>query len=217
MSAGSAQLWAGLGNPGAQHRWDRHNVGFMVVEAVARRHGFAEWRDGKGWRAARGEIGGVAVFLLEPLTYMNLSGGAVQSAAEKFRLKTERILVIHDELDLSLGRVKVKTGGGDAGHNGLRSITAVTGADYRRLRVGIGRDGGDARDYVLSSFSATERAEMLTPLLDAIAENVPYLVRNDEENDNRFLSAMDVAMSPLRGGATATVTVTGKAPKKETD
>ncbi|MGR4000932.1 MAG: aminoacyl-tRNA hydrolase [Alphaproteobacteria bacterium] len=202
---GGEQLWVGLGNPGSGHRLARHNVGFMVVESIGRRHGFSRWSRLEGgrrrmWQRSRGRIGDVSVCLLEPLTYMNLSGDAVGSVVGKLRLAVSDILVIHDELDLSLGRVKVKTGGGDAGHNGLRSISGAIGGGYRRLRIGIGRGEDTARDYVLSSFSREERDGVVEPLTEAIAEHIGFLAMNDEENDNRFLSAMDLAMREVRGG-----------------
>ena len=134
-------LFVGLGNPGAEHAGNRHNVGFMVVDAIRRRHGFSPWRRRFQGVATEGTLGGERVLLLLPGTYMNKSGRAVTEAAHFYKLAPGEIVVFHDELDLAPAKVRVKTGGGVAGHNGLRSVGAHIGNDFRRVRIGIGHPG----------------------------------------------------------------------------
>ena len=166
-------LVAGLGNPGREYAANRHNVGFMVVEELARRHGGA-WRSKFGGRLADIRIDEHRVGLLEPETYMNESGRSVQAAASFFKLEPDAILVVHDESDLEAGRLQVRRGGGLAGHNGLRSVAQQLGTpDFLRLRVGIGRpERGDRRplaDYVLSDFEPHEDREgLVTRAADAV-------------------------------------------------
>lgn len=164
-------LLVGLGNPGAAYAGHRHNVGFMAVEAIHRRHGFAPWRSRFQGRAAEGQIAGEKVLLLEPQTYMNESGRAVGEAARFLKVPLDRIVVFHDELDLPPAKIRVKTGGGNAGHNGLRSITALCGNEYRRVRLGIGHPGDKAlvHSYVLNDFAKAERP-WVEDLCDACAE-----------------------------------------------
>ena len=153
-------LIVGLGNPGPSYSAHRHNVGFMVVDELARRVGDSFREKFKG-RVARGRLGGDEVTLLEPLTFMNLSGVSVGAAAGFFKVTPERVVVVHDELDLPFGQVRVKVGGGHAGHNGLRSIFAHFGADFVRIRCGIGRPpDGDVSNYVLSGFTRDEQVEL---------------------------------------------------------
>ena len=154
------QLFVGLGNPGARYVWNRHNVGFITVEAIAKRHGIAPWRRRFQGVAAEGTIGGERVQLLLPGTFMNESGRAVAEAMHFYKMTLADIAVFHDELDLPDGKVRLKTGGGNAGHNGLRSISAHIGNDYRRVRIGIGHPGDKnmVHGYVLSDFAKDERA-----------------------------------------------------------
>jgi len=153
------RLVVGLGNPGTQHVGNRHNIGFMAVQEIARRHGFGPWRRRFQGVATEGPIGAERVLLLLPGTYMNESGRAVGEAAHFYKLALSDIVVLHDEVDLPPGKVRVKAGGGIAGHNGLRSISAHVGNDYRRVRIGIGHPGAKemVHGHVLGDFSKAER------------------------------------------------------------
>jgi PTH1 family peptidyl-tRNA hydrolase len=186
------RLLVGLGNPGSEHVGNRHNVGFMVVQEIARRHGFPPWRRRFQGVATEGSIGSERVLLLLPGTYMNESGRAVGEAAHFYKLALSDIAVVHDELDLPPGKVRVKAGGGVAGHNGLRSITAHVGNDYRRVRVGIGHPGDKSRvhGYVLSDFAKDERP-WVGALAEVIADNVGLLARGE---DNTFQNKVHLAM-----------------------
>ncbi len=176
-------LWIGLGNPGPSHAGHRHNVGFMAVEAIARAHGFAPWRRRRDFhgRTTEGHLDGERVLLLEPETYMNDSGRAAAAAARFYRLEPERITAFHDEVDLAPGKVRVKRGGGAAGHNGLRSLDAHVGRDYWRVRIGIGHPGHPdlVAHHVLSDFAKAEGV-WLAALLAAVAESAPRLAAGDE-------------------------------------
>jgi len=174
------QIWAGLGNPGGTYSGHRHNIGFMAVEAIAAAHGFGPWRARFQSELAEGRIAGEKILLLKPQTFMNESGRAVGEAARYFKLGPEDVTVFHDELDLAPGRLRLRTGGGHAGHNGLRSIHAHLGAGYHRVRLGIGHPGDKSRvaGHVLHDFSAAER-NWLDPLLDAIAKAAPKLAEGD--------------------------------------
>ncbi|HRY03209.1 MAG TPA: aminoacyl-tRNA hydrolase, partial [Beijerinckiaceae bacterium] len=147
-------LFVGLGNPGRQYARNRHNIGFMAIEQIARAHNFAPFRARFQGRVSEGQIGGEKVILLEPETYMNESGRAVGEAARFYKIGLDGIAVFHDELDLAPGKCRVKIGGGAAGHNGLRSIDAHLGKDYRRIRLGIGHPGDKnlVHSYVLNDF-----------------------------------------------------------------
>ena len=153
-------LLVGLGNPGARYVGNRHNVGFMAVQAIAKRHGIGPWRRRFQGVACEGTIGGERVLLLLPGTYMNESGRAVAEAAQFYKLPLGDITVFHDEIELPPGKVRVKVGGGIAGHNGLRSISEHIGNDYRRVRIGVGHPGHKdlVEHYVLSDFAKSERA-----------------------------------------------------------
>lgn len=191
------QLWVGLGNPGERHVRQRHNVGFMAAERIARAHGFAAWRARFRGLAAEGVLGGERVLLLKPLTYMNESGRAVAEAARFLKMAPAWITVLHDELDLAFGRVRVKLGGGTAGHNGLRSIHACLGtADFRRVRLGIGHPGQKERvlGHVLGDFARAEQ-EALALLLDAVADAAPLLAAGD---DGGFMNRVAVLTQPPR-------------------
>lgn len=171
------RLFVGLGNPGSKHAANRHNIGFMAVDEIARRHGFAPWRKRFQGDAAEGEIGGERVLALRPATYMNESGRAVAEAANFYKLGEGDITVFHDELDLVPGKMRVKTGGGAAGHNGLRSISAHVGNDYRRVRLGIGHPGIKelVHGYVLSDFAKADRP-WVEALCTAVADHAALLV-----------------------------------------
>jgi peptidyl-tRNA hydrolase, PTH1 family len=172
------RLVVGLGNPGARYARNRHNVGFMAVEAIARRHGFAAFRNRFKGELAEGTIGGERRLLLKPQTFMNASGEAVLAAMSFYKIAPEDIVVIHDEIDLRPGKLRVKLGGGNAGHNGLRSIDALIGPDYWRVRIGIGHPGVKelVQPYVLQNFSSEEMTDWVEPLIDAVAETAGLLL-----------------------------------------
>ena len=170
-------LWVGLGNPEPGMARNRHNIGFMAVDVIAIRHGFSPWRQRFKGLVAEGSVGGQKILALKPLTYMNASGDSVQAAAAFFKLPLEAITAFHDELDLVAGKVRVKKGGGAAGHNGLRSMDRMLGAqDYWRVRLGIGHPGVKERvmSHVLGDFAKEDR-DWLIPLLDAVADAAPLL------------------------------------------
>jgi PTH1 family peptidyl-tRNA hydrolase len=170
------KLFVGLGNPGAEHAFNRHNVGFMAVDAIAAAHGFPAWRKRVQGAATEGRLGRTQVMLLKPGTYMNESGRSVGEAVRFYKLELDDVIVFHDELDLAPGKVRVKTSGGVAGHNGLRSLTAHIGNDYVRVRIGIGHPGTKelVTRHVLNDFAKADYT-WLEPLLAAIADNAPYL------------------------------------------
>ena len=172
------RLVAGLGNPGARYARNRHNIGFMAVEAIARRHGAAGFRNRFKGERAEVSIGGERVLLLKPQTFMNVSGESVGETARFFKLLLSDIIVIHDEIDLRPGKLRVKRGGGSAGHNGLRSIDALLGPDYWRVRIGVGHPGIKelVQPYVLQNFTEDERTAWVEPLLAAIGETIPLLI-----------------------------------------
>ena len=184
------QIWAGLGNPGAQYALHRHNVGFMALDAIAEVHGFGPWQKKFRSLAAEGRIGRHKLLLLKPQTFMNASGDAVQQALRFFKLDVDALTVFHDELDLAPFKVKVRVGGGLAGHNGLRSIDAALGPEFRRVRIGIGHPGHKDRvtPHVLGNYAKAEM-EPLSDLLGAMAAEASWLADRD---DGRFMS--DVAM-----------------------
>jgi PTH1 family peptidyl-tRNA hydrolase len=170
-------LWVGLGNPELGMARNRHNIGFMALDVIAIRHGFSPWRQRFKGLVAEGNVGGQKVLALKPLTYMNASGESVQAAAAFFKLPTEAITAFHDELDLAPGKMRVKKGGGAAGHNGLRSMDRMLGCpDYWRVRLGIGHPGDKSRvlSYVLGDFGKDDR-DWLIALLDAVADAAPLL------------------------------------------
>lgn len=187
-------LVVGLGNPGVGYARNRHNIGFMAVDAIAARHRFAPFRRRFHGEAAEGGAGGRKVLILKPMTYMNESGRAVAAAAGFYKIPPGDVLVFHDELDLAAGKVRCKTGGGHAGHNGLRSLHAHIGADYRRVRLGIGHPGDKDRviGHVLKDFAKADDA-WLQPLLDAIAEFFPLLADGD---DAAFMSKVALTLTP---------------------
>jgi len=177
-------LWIGLGNPEPGMARQRHNIGFLALDVIALRHGFTPWRQRFRGLAAEGTVGGQKVLGLKPLTYMNASGESVQAAAAFFKLAPESITAFHDELDLVPGKVRVKRGGGAAGHNGLRSMDRMLPSpDYWRVRLGIGHPGEKERvtGHVLGDFSRADR-DWLIPLLDAVADAAPLLAAGKAED-----------------------------------
>ena len=180
------QIWVGLGNPGAQYALQRHNVGFMAADIIAEVHDFTPWTKKFRSLICEGRIGRDKILLVKPQTFMNASGDAVQQALAFYKLDTDALTVFHDELDLAPMKVKVKQGGGTAGHNGLRSIDAHLGPDFRRVRVGIGHPGHKDRvtGYVLGNYAKSEM-EPLSDLLAAISAEADWLANGD---DVRFMN-----------------------------
>src|SRR6516225_1713085 len=174
-------LLVGLGNPGSRYAGNRHNIGFMAVQAIAKRHGIAPWRRRFQGVAVEGPLGGARVLLLLPGTYMNESGRAVAEAAHFYKLGLPDIVVFHDEIDLAPAKVRVKIGGGVAGHNGLRSISGHIGNEYRRVRIGVGHPGVKEMVYahVLNDFAKEERP-WVEALCGLIAENADLLVQGQD-------------------------------------
>jgi PTH1 family peptidyl-tRNA hydrolase len=187
-------LIAGLGNPGSQYAKNRHNAGFIVADELHAHYEFGPWKVKFDGLLSEGALGGRKTYLLKPQTFMNLSGGSVGPALRFFKLPLEALVVVHDEIDLAAGKMKVKTGGGDAGQNGLRSITAVLGPDYRRVRLGIGHPGDKARvtGHVLQNFSKDDIA-WLKPLVMAMVEAAPLLAKDD---DAGFMSKVALLTKP---------------------
>ncbi len=187
-------LLAGLGNPGAQYALNRHNAGFILVDAIHAEYGFGPFRAKFEGLISEGELAGRKVFLLKPQTYMNDSGRSVSAALKFFKLPLTALVVAHDEIDLAAGKLKVKTGGGDAGQNGLRSITAALGPDYRRVRIGVGHPGHKDRvtGHVLANFSKDDLT-WFKPMLDALVEAAPLLAKDD---DSGFMSKVALELAP---------------------
>jgi PTH1 family peptidyl-tRNA hydrolase len=188
------RLIVGLGNPGPGYAGHRHNIGFMAADEIRRRHGFGPWRGRFHGLVSEGEIGGEKIVLLKPETYMNDSGRAVAAAAQFYKLEPPAVIAIHDEIELVPGKVRVKQGGGTAGHNGLRSMDAHIGPLYWRVRLGVGHPGHPelVRHYVLQNF-AKEEQPMIAKLIEASAEALPLLVAGDE---NGFMNKVTVALNP---------------------
>lgn len=175
-------LMVGLGNPGPEYAGHRHNIGFMALDAIAGAYGFGPWRSKFSSRISEGQLGGSKVMLQKPETFMNRSGLAVAQAAHFYKLALDDLLILHDELDLAAGKLKIKEGGGVAGHNGLRSIAQSIGTrDFKRVRFGIGHPGDKAKvtGHVLGNFSKADK-DWLTPLLDAFVAAAPLLVDGDD-------------------------------------
>ena len=189
-------LLVGLGNPGPRHANNRHNIGFMAVDEIVRCYSFGAWRNRFQARIAEGRIGGEKLLAMEPQTYMNLSGQAVGEALRFYKLEPGEVIVLHDEIDLKAGRVKVKQGGGAGGHNGLRSIDQHIGPNYWRVRLGVGHPGDKdlVHDHVLHDFAKAEQA-WLEKLLDAIAKELPLLIAAD---DKAFMSKVNQVLVPPR-------------------
>ncbi len=187
-------LLVGLGNPGSKYADNRHNIGFMAVDEIVRRHGFSPARKRFQGLVSEGRLGGEKVLALKPQTFMNESGRSVAEAARFYKIASEDIVVIHDELDLAPGKLRVKQGGGLAGHNGLRSLAAHVGKDFRRIRLGVGHPGdkGKVMGHVLRDFAKADD-EWLDPLIDAIGEAAPLLANND---DAAFATKVALILKP---------------------
>ena len=185
------KLLVGLGNPGAQYAGNRHNIGFMAVDAIASTHGITTWKNKHAGLLAEGSVGNERVLILKPQTFMNKSGDSVQQVARFYKLDNADIIVFYDELDLAPGKVRVKVGGGNGGHNGLRSIDPQIGLDYKRVRLGIGHPGKEnVTHHVLGDFAKADKA-WLDPLLDEIARQTPLLLKGD---DSGFMSKLALAV-----------------------
>ncbi|MGL4196830.1 MAG: aminoacyl-tRNA hydrolase [Allorhizobium sp.] len=199
-------ILAGLGNPGAQYQNNRHNIGFMAVDAIQRRHGFSPWSKKFKAEISEGTLAGEKVMLVKPQTFMNLSGESVGEAMRFYKLGPEDIVAIYDELDLLPGKARIKTGGGHGGHNGIKSLDAHCGLNYRRLRLGIGHPGDKTKvhNHVLGDFAKAD-AEWLDPLLEALADNAEMLVRGE---DSQLMNKLALAT-----GGKAEDEKTAKAPK----
>ena len=195
-------LFVGLGNPGRKYAMNRHNIGFMALDRMAGDHGFGPWKAKFQGQIAEGRLGSEKVLLLKPETFMNLSGQSVGEAMRFYKLSPEDVTVFHDELDLAPGKVRVKQGGGHAGHNGLRSIHAHIGESYRRVRLGIGHPGRKelVAHYVLQDFAKAD-ADWLDDVLRGVSDGGAELAEGRPE---RFLNAVALRVSPPRssgGGA----------------
>lgn len=191
-------LMVGLGNPGPKYARHRHNIGFMAVDAIAQAHGFGAERRRFQGLAREGRLAGDKALILKPQTFMNESGRAVGEAVRFYKLEPSQVVVFYDELDLAAGKVRVKQGGGHAGHNGLRSVIAHVGADVVRVRLGIGHPGHKEKvlPHVLSDFAKADAA-WLDPLIDALAAEVAWLARGEPE---RFQTAVAQRIAPPRSG-----------------
>lgn len=212
------KLWVGLGNPGAKYAGNRHNIGFMAVERIAADHGFGPWKRGFQGLVSDGRLAGERVMLLKPETFMNLSGQSVGEALRFHKIGPEALTVFHDELDLAPGRLRLKQGGGHAGHNGLRSIHAHIGEGYQRVRLGIGHPGHkDAvAAYVLHDFAKADQ-HWLDDVLRGISDGAPALASGDGPG---FLNAVNLRVAPPRPKAeikaeAAPKTVEGRTPVQE--
>lgn len=207
------KLFVGLGNPGEKYRGNRHNIGFMALDRMAEAHGFGPWRKKFQGQISEGALGGERVVLLKPETYMNESGRAAGEAQRFLKIDVADVYAFHDELDLAPGKVKVKAGGGNAGHNGLRSLSAHLGNDYVRVRLGIGHPGSkDAVvPYVLNDFAKSER-QWLDTLLDAVAGAAKHLAKGEA---SRFLTEVALRTQPESADGVAVASEkTAKRPDK---
>ena len=209
------KLWVGLGNPGAKYAGNRHNIGFMALDRIAADHGFAPWRGKFQGSLSEGKFGSEKVLLLKPETFMNLSGQSVGEAMRFYKLTPADVTVFHDELDLAPGKCRVKAGGGHAGHNGLRSIHQHIGADYARVRLGIGHPGHKDRvaPYVLSDFAKAEQ-DWLDDLLRGLSDGAPALAAGDT---GRFLNAVSLRTAPPRSSKSAAPAAKEEPPAPEPD
>jgi PTH1 family peptidyl-tRNA hydrolase len=206
-------LFVGLGNPGSKYERNRHNIGFMAMDDIIHRHNFSSSK--KRWQAItfEGRIGREKVIILKPQTFMNNSGQSVGEAMRFFKLSPADVFVFYDELDLAFGKVKAKVGGGAAGHNGIRSITSHIGADYNRIRMGIGHPGHKDRvhGHVLGDFAKSEQT-ILDDMLQAVGQNANWLTDN---NLARFMSEVALTMSPQRSNKPKEHTKADKTPEKK--
>ncbi|MER8978882.1 aminoacyl-tRNA hydrolase [Mesorhizobium sp. M0870] len=190
-------LFAGLGNPGAKYADNRHNVGFMAADAIARRHSFSPWSKKFQGLISEGTLGGEKIVLIKPQTFMNLSGQSVGEALRFYKLELSALTVFYDEIDLAEGKLRIKTGGGAGGHNGIRSIDGHVGNAYRRVRIGVGHPGVKemVQHHVLGNFAKADR-EWLDPLLDAIADNAAMIAKGDESG---FMNKTSLAVQGKAG------------------
>lgn len=185
-------LIAGLGNPGLQYQNNRHNIGFMAIDAIYQSFSFSPWSKKFQAEIANGLINDEKTLLLKPQTFMNLSGQAIGEALRFYKLDLKNLIIIYDELDLSPGEIRVKIGGGNNGHNGIKSIDAHCGIDYCRVRLGIGRPNAKelVHQYVLGNFTKSDQ-EWLSPLLETIAKNIPFLIK---DNKSLFMNEISQTM-----------------------
>ncbi len=188
------RLLVGLGNPGPRYAGNRHNIGFMAVDAIVHRHSFSAIRERFHALTAEGTIDGEKVLALAPQTFMNDSGRAVQAAVQFFKLQPADVIVLYDEIDLPLGKVRVKRGGGAGGHNGIRSIDAHIGTDTWRVRMGVGHPGQKelVKSYVLMDFFKEEHGQVQA-MLDAVTDAIPLMIAGD---DGRFMNKVNLAINP---------------------
>ena len=190
------RLFVGLGNPGSDYAKNRHNIGFMAVDEIVHRHSFAPFRSKFQGQLCEGKIAGQKVLILKPTTYMNESGKAVQAAMAFYKLPIQDIIVFHDEMDLVAGKIRMKTGGGHAGHNGVRSIQSHIGSGFQRVRLGVGHPGDKEKvvGHVLNDFSKADQ-QWLDKMIEAIGENADLLIKGE---DSGFMSKVSLALNPPR-------------------
>ena len=190
------RLFVGLGNPGSDYAKNRHNIGFMAVDEIVHRHSFAPFRSKFQGQLCEGKIAGQKVLILKPTTYMNESGKAVQAAMAFYKLPIQDIIVFHDEMDLVAGKIRMKTGGGHAGHNGVRSIQSHIGSGFQRVRLGVGHPGDKEKvvGHVLKDFSKADQ-QWLDKMIEAIGENADLLIKGE---DSDFMSKISLALNPPR-------------------
>jgi len=207
------KLWVGLGNPGTQYAGNRHNIGFMALDRIAADHGFGPWRARFQGQTSEGRLGADKVVLLKPQTFMNLSGQSVGEMMRFFKGTPDAVTVFHDELDLAPGKCRLKTGGGHAGHNGLRSIIAHIGDGFHRVRLGIGHPGRKEQvsGYVLHDFAKAD-ADWLDDLLRGLSDGAPALASGEGA---RFLNAVSARTAPARNSGSARPTVTAPQPASD--
>ena len=194
-------LFVGLGNPGGKYAANRHNIGFMAVDRIAEDHGFGPWKAKFQGEISEGRLGAERIVLLKPATFMNLSGQSVGEAMRFYKMEPDEVTVFHDELDLAPGKVRVKTGGGHAGHNGLRSIHQHIGTEYHRIRLGIGHPGHKDRvsGYVLSDFAKADQ-DWLDDVLRGLSDGAEDLAAGD---NGKFLNAIGLRMNPQHSATPA--------------
>ncbi|NVJ91986.1 MAG: aminoacyl-tRNA hydrolase [Methylocystaceae bacterium] len=189
-------LLVGLGNPGGKYAKNRHNIGFMALDSIVRRHSFGPWKSKFSGQMCEGSIDGVKVLALMPETFMNESGRSVGAAARFYKVDPDHIAVLHDDLDLAFTKIKIKTGGGHGGHNGLRSIDAHMGKEYKRIRLGIGHPGSKEKvhGYVLGDFAKAE-TPALEKMLDAVSQHIGFIVKDD---NTAFMNQYAMDIRPQR-------------------
>ena len=190
------RLFVGLGNPGSDYAKNRHNIGFMAVDEIVHRHSFAPFRSKFQGQLCEGKIAGQKVLILKPTTYMNESGKAVQAAMAFYKLALQDIIVFQDEMDLVAGKIRMKTGGGHAGHNGIRSIQSHIGSGFQRVRLGVGHPGDKEKvvGHVLKDFSKADQ-QWLDKMIESIGENADLLIKGE---DSGFMSKVSLALNPPR-------------------